>query len=174
VGLRADRARRNCKWGNGEASVFYSSALLAEREGSKLTPFSSLVQDLLNLKPLSSSPFLASSRRAVSGSVPISSGAELGNRLSRISSQNSINSFTLSCLSFSSLGSEPWSKREEEADELGRVRGGARVGRQVYIKDSSGGLGRGLDCDPGLGRVDMMSLRQLMLRWRWGRHFVDG
>jgi hypothetical protein len=44
------------------------------------------------------------------------------------------------------------------------VRGGARVGRQVYIKDSSGGLGLGLDCDPGLGRVDMVPLKQVWFK----------
>ena len=123
----------------------------------------------------------------MSGKVPISRGAELGNLLSKISSQNSINSFTLSCLSASSLGSDwPWSIRddglEEDADELGRGREGASEGRQVYMSDSRGGRGRVLDCDVGLVRADMVlgeldmncSLRRISLRWRWGRHFVDG
>jgi len=118
---------------------------------------------------------LASSRRAVSGNVPISSGAELGNLLSIISSQNSINSLTLSCLSVSALGSDGPSiredGREEEADELGRVLGGASVGRQVYINDSSGGLARGLDTDAGLGRVDMMSY---LLEMVWTEKLVRG
>lgn len=68
---------------------------------------------------------------------------------------------TRSCLSTSSLESgRPWSLRDdgrrEDADEPGRARGGAREGRQVYIRDSSGGLERGLVCDAGLGRVDMV------------------
>ena len=111
----------------------------------------------------------------MSGNVPMSSGAELGNLLSMISSQNSINSLTLSCLSVSALGSDGPSiredGREEEADELGRVLGGASVGRQVYINDSSGGLARGLDTDAGLGRVDMMSY---LLEMVWTEKLVRG
>jgi len=82
---------------------------------------------------------------------------------------------TLSCLSVSALGSEGPSiredGREEEAEELGRVLGGASVGRQVYIRDSSGGLGRGLDTDAGLGRVDMMSY---LLDVVWTEKLVRG
>jgi hypothetical protein len=110
---------------------------------NELTPFSSFFHETLNLKPLSSLPpsFLEDNiRLAVSGKVPISSGADEGNLLSKISSQNSINSLTRSCRSFSSFGSDkPWSSRDEgrevdatdERPELGRGRGGASEGRQV-------------------------------------------
>lgn len=68
------------------------------------TPLSSLFQVALKRRALSAGSRLplASRRRAASGNVEMSNGADEGKRLSSISSQNSINSLTWSLLCLSS------------------------------------------------------------------------